>query len=76
MRPHRPDPLSLTFGIIFLAGGGLLLADGIDLAARLRWTGPAVLIAVALVMLASASLGWRSDRRAAARASQDPDEVA
>lgn len=53
MRPHATDPVSLVAGLAFAFAGGLLLADRIDLAVRLRWIWPVLLIAVALAMLAS-----------------------
>ena len=53
MQPHATDAVSLVTGLAFAFAGGLLLADRIDLAVRLRWIWPVALIAVALAMLGS-----------------------
>ena len=55
MRTHTTDAVSLLAGLTFLFAGGLLLADRVDLAVRLRWIWPVALIALALAMLASAA---------------------
>jgi hypothetical protein len=55
------DPVSLAFGVIFLAVGGFLVAGQADLLVRLRWAWPVVLIVVAVGLLAW--LGADSHRR-------------
>lgn len=54
MRRHRLDPLSLAFGLVFLAIGGLALVGGVDVSlAHLRWVAAAGLLAFGLAMLLS-----------------------
>jgi hypothetical protein len=64
MQRHSVDPVSLVFGMLFAAAGGLLLANRFDLLTQVRWLVPLVLIVVALALLGSASwsLGRRDER--------------
>jgi hypothetical protein len=49
---HKPNVFSLVMGLLFLGIGGLyLLSDLVHQSLDLRWTGPAVLIAVGVVGL-------------------------
>jgi hypothetical protein len=61
MQRHSVDPVSLVFGMLFAAAGGLLLANRFDLLTQVRWLVPLVLIVVALALLGSAS--WSLRRR-------------
>jgi hypothetical protein len=51
MRRHELDPISLLFGLAFTGLGLLFLADRADVAYRLRWVWPVLLLAVGLAIL-------------------------
>lgn len=54
MPRHRLDPLSLAFGLVFLAIGGLALVGGVDVSlVHLRWVAAAGLLVFGLTMLLS-----------------------
>ena len=72
MTRHSTDPLSLFFGLVFAGAGAIVLADRVDLADRLRWAWPIVLIALALAMFASAATARRVSRPAVDRPPQPP----
>lgn len=68
MQRHPVDAVSLVFGLLFAAAGGVLVAGRLDVLTQANWLGPAVLIAVALAMFAAAA--W-SLRRPAGDGRQD-----
>jgi len=51
MRRHELDPISLVFGFAVTGLGLLFLAGRADLAYRLRWVWPVLLLAVGLAIL-------------------------
>ncbi len=56
MRRHRPDVVSLVFGLLLLAVAGLYLVT--DLSSRsvdLRWVTPVVLIGIGVIGLAGSA---------------------
>lgn len=54
MGRHARDAVSLVMGLLLMAGAGLfLITDVTDADVDLRWTAPAVLIAVGLLGLAA-----------------------
>jgi hypothetical protein len=67
MERHRLDALSLAFGLVFVAGGLLLLSGGPALGHNLpmQWVGPLVAIGLGAVLFLAA----RPERE-----KPDPDE--
>jgi hypothetical protein len=56
MKGHRFDPISFTFGIVFLGLAIALSIDNIDIGApSLRWIAAATLVVLGLVMLLGGS---------------------
>jgi hypothetical protein len=51
MRRHELDPVSLIFGLAVTGLGLLFLAGRVDVAVRLRWVWPVLLLAVGLAIL-------------------------
>ncbi|HEV8372891.1 MAG TPA: hypothetical protein VGR68_06790 [Actinomycetota bacterium] len=51
MRRHELDPISLVFGFAVTGLGLLFLVGRADVAYRLRWVWPVLLLAVGLAML-------------------------
>jgi hypothetical protein len=51
MRRHELDPISLVFGFAVTGLGLLFLVGRADLAYRLRWVWPVLLLAVGLAIL-------------------------
>jgi hypothetical protein len=68
MRRHELDPVSLVFGLAFTGLGLLFLAGRVDLAYRLRWMWPVLLLAVGLAILLD--LRVRGSRRPEAATAQ------
>jgi hypothetical protein len=56
MRRHSLDALSLTFGLVFVAGGLLLLSGGPALGHNLpmEWVGPLVAIGLGMILFFAA----------------------
>lgn len=56
MERHRLDALSLAFGLVFVAGGLLLLSGGPALGHNLpmQWVGPLVAIGLGAVLFLAA----------------------
>lgn len=56
MDRHRPDALSLVFGLIFAAAGMLLVGGGPTVVDRLpmAWVGPIVAIGLGVILLLAA----------------------
>ncbi len=59
MKPHRFDPLSFTFGLIFVVAAGILPL-GLELgASRLKWIAAAVLLFLGVLMITTSRTGPR-----------------
>jgi len=56
MQRHRLDPLSLVFGLLFVAAGLLLLSGGPALGHNLpmEWVGPLVAIGLGAILFLAA----------------------
>jgi hypothetical protein len=54
MRRHELDPLSLLSGLTFSIAGLLFLAGRVDVAVRVRWLWPVLLLGLGLAILLGA----------------------
>ncbi len=59
MQRHPADAVSLVFGLLFAAAGGVLVAGRLDVLTQANWVLPSLLIAVALAMFAIAAWSLR-----------------
>lgn len=74
MRPHRFDPVSLAFGLLFVLTGGVLLSGEVDLA---DLSGPGILMLPVLfvgVLLVSVGIRRLLADRVAAPSEPGPDD--
>jgi hypothetical protein len=72
MRRHELDPLSLVFGVLLTAAGLLLAAGRLEIAVRLRWLWPMLLLGLGAAILVGAR-PRRPASVAGARAAELPD---
>ena len=57
MKSHRFDPISFTFGVVFIGLAVALSIDNIDIAGpSLRWIAAGTLLVLGLVMLLGTSM--------------------
>jgi hypothetical protein len=71
---RRPDPLTLVIGLIFTALAAVGLTDRVQLSvADLRWLGPTLLVALGVMLVATAAGGRPRRSGPAGAAGSAPD---
>jgi hypothetical protein len=74
MTPHRVDPVSLVFGLIFVVVGVPFLLDRVDLfTVNWSWAAPVLLIVVGGLLLGSVIRGRSTAPEVIAEVPEDQD---